>query len=130
MAIRATYRRALAIALVIGAATTLSACGSKEPPAPTTSPGAATPAAGQPTAPPVDAGTQAATPTTWNAEALEGLLAPIALYPDPVLSQVLIASTNPQEVLDAGNWLLQNKELKATPLDNAAAAVGRRDSAR
>ena len=38
--------------------------------------------------------------TTWTPEALEDLAAPIALYPDPVLEQVLIASTNPQEVLD------------------------------
>jgi hypothetical protein len=55
---------------------------------------------------------------------MEELLAPIALYPDPVLSQVLIASTNPQEVLDAGNWLLQNESLKGKALDDAAAQVG------
>jgi len=61
---------------------------------------------------------------TWTPEALEELLAPIALYPDPVLSQMLIASTNPQEVLDAGNWLLQNTELKGKALDDAAATVG------
>ena len=59
---------------------------------------------------------------TWTPEAMEELLAPIALYPDPVLSQVLIASTNPQEVLDAGNWLLQNEGLKGKALDDAAAA--------
>jgi len=61
---------------------------------------------------------------TWSPEALEELLAPIALYPDPVLSQLLIASTNPQEVLDAGNWLLQNTALKSKALDDAAAAAG------
>ena len=55
---------------------------------------------------------------------MEELLAPIALYPDPVLSQLLIASTNPQEVLDAGNWLLQNTTLKGGALDDAAAAAG------
>ena len=63
-------------------------------------------------------------PKSWNAEDLEGLLAPIALYPDPVLSQVLIAATNPQEVLDAGNWLIQNASLKGKALDDAAAAAG------
>jgi hypothetical protein len=62
--------------------------------------------------------------TTWTPEALEDLLAPIALYPDPVLSQMLIASTNPQEVLDAGNWLLQNNSLKGKALDDAAASAG------
>ena len=57
-------------------------------------------------------------------EALEELLAPVALYPDPVLSQVLIASTNPQEVLDAGNWLIANEGLKGKELDAAAAQIG------
>ena len=61
---------------------------------------------------------------TWTPEALEELLAPVALYPDPVLSQMLIASTNPQEVLDAGNWLLQNTDLKGRALDDAAATAG------
>ncbi len=32
-------------------------------------------------------------------------LAPIALYPDPVLAIMLQASVNPQEVMDGGNWL-------------------------
>jgi hypothetical protein len=61
---------------------------------------------------------------SWTPEALEELLAPIALYPDPVLSQVLIASTNPQEVLDAGNWLIANPGLKGTALDDGAAQAG------
>jgi hypothetical protein len=61
---------------------------------------------------------------TWSPEAMEELLAPIALYPDPVLSQVLIASTNPQEVLDAGNWLLSNQSLTGKALDQAALKVG------
>jgi hypothetical protein len=57
-------------------------------------------------------------------EALEALLAPIALYPDPVLAQVLTASTNPQMVLDAGNWLIQNPDLKGRALDEAAEPLG------
>jgi hypothetical protein len=55
---------------------------------------------------------------------MEDLLAPVALYPDPVLSQVLIASTNPQEVLDAGNWLIANEALQGKALDDAAAQAG------
>jgi Protein of unknown function (DUF3300) len=62
--------------------------------------------------------------TTWTPEALEELLAPIALYPDSVLEQVLVASTNPQEVLDAGNWLFDNKALKGKALDEAADEKG------
>jgi len=61
---------------------------------------------------------------TWTPEALEELLAPIALYPDAVLGQVLVASTNPQEVLDAGNWLLQNQKLQGEALDDAAEKIG------
>lgn len=63
-------------------------------------------------------------PVARSPKALEELLAPIALYPDPVLSQVLIASTNPQEVLDAGNWLIANESLKGKALDEAAAQIG------
>ena len=75
------------------------------------------PAAPQGTVAPV---TQAA----WAPDALEELLAPIALYPDPVLAQILAASINSQEVLDGGNWLLQNQNLKGKELDTAAEKVG------
>jgi hypothetical protein len=133
--------RSIAIAVAVGCTATLLACGSKEPaPAPgAAAPGAAAPSAAPsaetpPAAPNADAtaapapgapGAYAApAPTSWTPEALEELLAPIALYPDPVLSQMLIASTNPQEVLDAGNWLLQNTSLKGKALDEAAAQTG------
>ena len=52
------------------------------------------------------------------------MLAPIALYPEPVLAQVLTASTNAQEVLDAGNWLIDNESLKGDALTKAAADEG------
>jgi hypothetical protein len=119
--------RTLALGIALAAASSLVACGSKEPPQQAASPAPA-PAPAQPatpTAAPDTAPVTAAEVTrTWTAEALEELLAPIALYPDPVLSQVLIASTNPQEVLDAGNWLLQNTSLKGNALDDAAASAG------
>src|SRR5262249_618692 len=44
-------------------------------------------------------------------EELEALVAPIALYPDPLLSQVLIASTYPLEVVQADRFATQNKGL-------------------
>jgi len=117
--------RSLAFCVVLGALTPLSGCGSKEPPAQQAqapaAPADTVPVATQPAPAPVEASQVA---QTWTPEALEELLAPIALYPDPVLSQMLIASTNPQEVLDAGNWLLQNTELKGKALDDAAATVG------
>jgi hypothetical protein len=46
------------------------------------------------------------------------------LYPDPVLAQVLTAATNPQMVLDAGNWLIANPDLKGRALDEAAQPLG------
>jgi hypothetical protein len=119
-------RRSAAIALTLGLAASMAGCGSKEPAAPAAAPAAPTtqtevvPA----TATPVAATTPAPGPASWTPEAMEELLAPIALYPDPVLSQVLIASTNPQEVLDAGNWLLQNQSLTGNALDEAAKKVG------
>jgi hypothetical protein len=55
---------------------------------------------------------------------VDDLVAPIALYPDGLLGQVLVASTNPQEVLDGGNWLIQNQNLKGDALTNAAKTAG------
>ncbi|HWG06678.1 MAG TPA: DUF3300 domain-containing protein, partial [Beijerinckiaceae bacterium] len=43
---------------------------------------------------------------------LDQLVAPIALYPDQLLSEVLMASTYPLEVVEANRWLSANKSLK------------------
>jgi hypothetical protein len=125
MKIRALDRRSLAIALAFGVATALAGCGSKEEPAATTTtPPAATPEAAPAAPVPTPVSVTDVANATWTAEALEELLAPIALYPDPVLSQLLIASTNPQEVLDAGNWLIANEGLEGKALDDGAAQAG------
>ena len=50
---------------------------------------------------------------------LDQLLAPIALYPDPLLSEVLIASTYPLEVVQADRWAKSNKALKGDALTGA-----------
>ena len=42
---------------------------------------------------------------------LEALVAPIALYPDALLSNVLMASTYPLEIVRAERWVDQNKNL-------------------
>jgi hypothetical protein len=52
-------------------------------------------------------------------EQLDQLVAPIALYPDPLLSNVLIASTYPLEVVQADRWLKQNQNLKGDQLKTA-----------
>jgi len=54
-------------------------------------------------------------------EQLETLVAPIALYPDPLISQILVASTYPLELVQAGQWQQQHTELKGQALKDAAA---------
>src|SRR5262249_49884909 len=65
-------------------------------------------------------------PVNLTADGLDELLAPIALYPDPVLAVMLQASVNPQEVMDGGNWLAtdQNQNLKEAALDQASSKAG------
>jgi hypothetical protein len=53
-------------------------------------------------------------------EQLADLVAPIALYPDPLLSQVLVASTYPLEVVEAQQWLQRNGRLRGQHLTDAA----------
>jgi len=47
-------------------------------------------------------------------------VAPIALYPDNLLSQILVATTYPIEVVEAQQWLQQNRSLSGQALLNAA----------
>ena len=53
-------------------------------------------------------------------EQLDNLVAPVALYPDPLLAQVLAASTYPLEVVEAQQWLQQNRNLRGMQLVDAA----------
>ncbi len=52
---------------------------------------------------------------------LDSLVSPIALYPDPLLAQVLAASTYPLEIVQLQQWLIKNKNLKDKALADAAA---------
>jgi hypothetical protein len=54
-----------------------------------------------------------------SAAQLDALVAPIALYPDPLLSEVLMASTYPVEVVEAGRWADANKNLQGDALKAA-----------
>jgi hypothetical protein len=65
-------------------------------------------------APPPPPPGQALTPDQLN-----GLVAPVALYPDPLLSQVLVASTYPLEVVEAFQWLQKNPGLTGPALTQA-----------
>jgi len=57
--------------------------------------------------------------STLSADQLDSLIAPIALYPDPLLAQVLAASTYPLEIVQLHQWLPKNKQLKDKQLADA-----------
>jgi len=52
---------------------------------------------------------------------LDSLVAPIALYPDPLLAQTLVASTYPLELIQLQQWLAKNPTLKDKALADAVA---------
>ena len=55
----------------------------------------------------------------FSKEELTQMLAPIALYPDSLTAEILMASTYPLELVEAERWLRQNKELKGDALNTA-----------
>src|ERR1700682_6197612 len=55
----------------------------------------------------------------FNQQELDQMLAPVALYPDALLAQVLMAATYPQEVADAARWVQQNGGLTGAALQDA-----------
>ena len=57
----------------------------------------------------------------YSQDELDQLLAPIALYPDDLLMQVLIAATYPLEVVEAARFVQQNPNLSGDALDQALA---------
>jgi hypothetical protein len=61
---------------------------------------------------------------TYSPGQLEQMVAPIALYPDSLISQILIAATYPVQVVEAAQWLQKNKSLKGTQAQKAAASEG------
>ncbi len=56
---------------------------------------------------------------TFSQQELDQLLAPVALYPDPLLAQVLMASTYPLDVVAAERWVKANPGLKDKALEDA-----------
>src|SRR5579863_7158692 len=51
-----------------------------------------------------------------SAEQLQQLVAPIALYPDALIAQILPAATYPAEVVAAEQWMVQHKDLTGEAL--------------
>lgn len=62
--------------------------------------------------------------TVFSRAELDQMLAPIALYPDTLLAQILIASTYPLEVVQAARWRRDNPELEGVALANQAEKMG------
>lgn len=67
-------------------------------------------------APPWAFAQDAAAPTKYKPEELDAILAPVALYPDELLSQMFMASTYPLEVVQADRWVKTNASLKGDAL--------------
>jgi hypothetical protein len=105
---------ALAVVTALAADPLLVEAQQSPAPAATPAPAPAETAAPAPTATP--AGAESEQPpanSSFTREELEKLLAPIALYPDPLLAQMLPASAYPVQIVQAQRWLDKNKALVA-----------------
>jgi uncharacterized protein DUF3300 len=125
--------------LLLSATTSMEGCGAKEPAAASAAQQqpASTSAENPPSQQPPTGSDQSAQgdqanqtmelpEVNFTADGLDELLAPIALYPDPVLAVLLQSAVNPQEVMDGGNWLAldENQNLKEAALDQASSKAG------
>jgi hypothetical protein len=63
-------------------------------------------------------------PSAQLTGSLDQLLAPVALYPDPLLAQILISAQDPPKVTDLDKWLKSNQTLKGSQLQDAALKAG------
>jgi len=64
-------------------------------------------------------GASQASAPAFNQDELDQMLAPVALYPDALLAQVLMAATYPAEVVEAARWAQQHNGLTGPALQNA-----------
>ena len=62
---------------------------------------------------------QGPAPAPLSSDQLDALVAPIALYPDALVAQVLAAATNPDQIAYADDWLAQNRNLTGAALAQA-----------
>jgi hypothetical protein len=56
---------------------------------------------------------------TFSQQELDQMLAPIALYPDALLAQILVAATYPDDLMDAARWVEQNRNLTGDTMNDA-----------
>ena len=104
-----------ALAFVLLIASIVGAPAQTNPGAAPAQTNAAPPAAAAPPAP-------AQSQQLLNAGQLDALVAPIALYPDPLIAEILMASTYPLEVVEAQRWAAAHKSLKGAHLKAEAGA--------
>ncbi|WP_321787009.1 DUF3300 domain-containing protein [Paraburkholderia sp. J94] len=117
---KARGMRALFLWLVLLA--TISACadhGATAVPPSGSAPLSTAPAA-SPSSAPAASAAESLGPAPFKPEELDALVAPIALYPDSLLAQVLMASTYPLEIVHAARWVKANPNVKG---DDAVKAV-------
>ena len=62
--------------------------------------------------------------STQQFSTLDQLLAPIALYPDQLLAQILMSASDPAKVVELDAWLSKNQSLKGSQLQDAAVKAG------
>jgi len=104
--------------IALAAAMALSACNDKDSPIKADSaPSASAPAAMSDAPQP-----QPAAYVPPGADALYRMVAPIALYPDKLVAQILAGATYPDQISAAETWLGQNPGLQKTALSNAVNA--------
>lgn len=68
---------------------------------------------------PIGRAQDAAQPAPFKNEEIEQLVAPIALYPDALVAQILMASTYPLEIVSAARWSKANPDVKDKALEDA-----------
>jgi hypothetical protein len=74
-----------------------------------------------PSSPPsAQSSSPSAAQAAWSPDELNQLVAPIALYPDALVAQIVAAANYPTEVVEADRWMQQNSSLKGTELATAA----------
>jgi hypothetical protein len=68
---------------------------------------------------PIARAQDAAKPAPFRSEEIEQLIAPIALYPDALIAQILMASTYPLEIVTAARWSKANPKVTGKALEDA-----------
>jgi len=75
-------------------------------------------------APPAQAAPAKGAKPAASAESLDRLFAPIALYPDQLLAQMLLCAANPGKIATLNEWLASHQTEKGSALQDAAAKAG------